>query len=136
MGSILKGISGVMVYIDDILVTTVTVEEHLASLDEALKRLTEAGLRLRRDKCKFVAPSVEYLGYLIDAEGLHLTQEKIRAIQEAPKPNNVAELKPYFGLLARHWAWDQNEEFQKSKELLLLSQVLVHFDPKLNLSGL
>ncbi len=48
--------------IDDILVTAATDEEHLASLDEALKRLTEAGLRLRRDKCKFLAPSVESWG--------------------------------------------------------------------------
>ncbi len=59
----------------------------------------EAGLRLRRDKCKFLAPSVENLVCLIDAEDLHPTQEKVRAIQEAPKPNNVAELKSYLGLL-------------------------------------
>ncbi len=76
----------------DILVTAATDEEHLASLDEALKRLMEAG-RFRRDKCKFLAPSVEYLGYLIDAEGLHPTQEKVRAIQEVLEPNNVVELK-------------------------------------------
>ncbi len=81
MESILKGIPGVTVYIDDILVTATADEEHLASLDETL---TEAGLRLRRDKCKFLAPLVEYLGYLIDVEGLHPTKEKVRAIQDAP----------------------------------------------------
>ncbi len=143
-------------YIDDILITARTKEEHVTALEEVLKRLEESGLRAWKDKCVFLAPSVEYLGFVIDAQGVHPTQEKVRAIQEAPQPNNVAELKSYLGLLTYYakflrdratilaplykllkrdeqWRWgkEQSKAFQQSKELLLSSQVLVHFDPKL-----
>ena len=40
-----------------------------------------------------------YLGYHIDSEGLHPTEEKLRAVQAAPRPTNVTELKSYLGLL-------------------------------------
>lgn len=63
MESLLSGIPGVVVYIDDVLVTGKTQEEHLKALDEALGRMREAGLRLRKDKCVFLAPSVVYLGH-------------------------------------------------------------------------
>ena len=41
-----------------------------------------------------------YLGHKIDELGLHSTDENVRAVQEAPEPNNVAELKSYLGLLS------------------------------------
>ena len=56
-------------------------------------------LRLRKDKCVFLAPSVVYLGHRIDEQGLHPVAEKLQALQEAPRPTNVSELKSYFGLL-------------------------------------
>ena len=158
MESILRGIPRVVVYIDDILVTGPNEEAHLTSLKEVLRRLEEAGLRLRRKKCVFLAPSVEYLGYVIDAHGLHPVQEKVRAVQEAPAPENVSELKAYLGLLTyyskflpnlstvlaplykllRHkepWQWtkETEEAFNQSKQLLLSSQLLVHFNPTLEI---
>ena len=47
-----------------------------------------------------MAPSVSYLGYVIDSQGLHPLPDKVKAIQEAPTPRNVTELKAYLGLLA------------------------------------
>ena len=71
--------------------------EHLESLKE---RLEKAGLRLNKKKYQFLASEVTYLGYRIDNEGLHPTNEKIRAVQSAPEPTtNVTELKSYLGLL-------------------------------------
>ena len=99
MESLLSGIPGVVVYIDDVLVTGKTQEEHLKALDEALGRMREAGLRLKKDKCVFLAPSVVYLGHRIDEQGLHPVAEKLQALQEAPRPTNVSELKSYLGLL-------------------------------------
>ena len=99
MESILNGIPGVVVYIDDILVTGATEEEHLAHLEEVLRRLEEAGLRLKRNKCVFMAPFVVYLGHVIDAQGLHPIPDKVRALQAAPQPENVAQLRSYIGLL-------------------------------------
>lgn len=71
MESILNGIPGVVVYQDDILITGPTEEAHLTTLEEVLWRLEEAGLRLRRDKCVFLAPSVVYLGHVTNLQGLH-----------------------------------------------------------------
>ena len=64
-----------------------------------LKRLNSAGLRAKKHKCHFMQPQVSFLGHLIDKEGLHPIPAKVKAIQDAPKPKNVAQLKSYLGLL-------------------------------------
>jgi len=86
-------LNGVTVYIDDILVTSTTLKEHLRNLEAVLKRLEEAGLRLNRDKCFFLHPSIEYLAHLIDKDGIHPTQAKVQAIKEAPAPTNLTQLR-------------------------------------------
>ena len=68
---LLQGIPGVAVYIDDILITGRNDDVHLKSLEEVLRRLERVGLRVERQKCIFMALSVSYLGYAIDAQGLH-----------------------------------------------------------------
>ena len=65
-GNLLQGIEGVTVYIDDILVTGQTDEEHVKRLDEVLTRLETAGMRLK----VFMRSQVEYLGHRISNEGL------------------------------------------------------------------
>ena len=120
--------------------------------------MREAGLRLRKDKCVFLAPSVVYLGHRIDEQGLHPVAKKLQALQEALRPTNVSELKSYLGLLmyyakflpnlstelaplyvlfrcqeAWKWSTEQQKAFEKSKELMMSSQLLVHFDPKLEI---
>ena len=61
--------------------------------------LQSAGLRLSIEKCSIDVPHVSYLGFLIDKEGIHPTQEKVQAISEAPVPTNVAQLRAYLGLI-------------------------------------
>ena len=46
-------------------------------LEEDVKRLAEAGLQLKKDKCQFMVPSVQYLRVVIDAEGIHPTTDKV-----------------------------------------------------------
>ena len=70
METLLQGLPSVCVYIDDILVTGKTDEEHLRNLGEVLKRLDEAGMRLKREKCKFLLPKVEYLGKHYQQHGI------------------------------------------------------------------
>ena len=65
MEGLLQGIPRVTVYIDDILITGETKAEHLQTLEEVLKRLVKAGLRVKKNKCKFMVPSVSYLGHII-----------------------------------------------------------------------
>ena len=158
MESVLQGIPRVVVYIDDILVTGRDEQEHLATLEEVLQRLEEVGLQLQKNKCHFMVPSMTYLGYQIDAEDLHPVKEKVEAIQKVPEPHNVSELKLYLGLLSYYsrflpnlsstpaplyqhlqqnvpWRWTSKERqaFQFSKQLLLSSQVLAHFDPEMEM---
>ena len=95
MESLLQGIGHVTVYIDDILITGETESDHMQSLEEVLKCLVKAGFRVKKHKCKFMAPSVAYLGYVIDAEGLHPLPDKVQAVQQATTPRSVKELKSY-----------------------------------------
>ena len=157
MDSLLQGIPNVIVYLDDILISGKTEASHLRSLDEVLRRLTEAGLRVK-NKCRFMVSSVAYLGHVIDSEGLHPLPEKVDAIQKAPSPRNVTELKAYLGLLtyygkflpnlatqlaplykllSKHvpWQWSdpQAKAFEDSKKMLSSASLLVHFDPNLPL---
>lgn len=76
----------VVCYIDDILITGTSDEEHLENLAEVLRRLREHeyGVRLRQEKCRFRQDGVEYLGHQIDATGFHTTDGKLKAITEAP----------------------------------------------------
>ena len=97
--SLLKGIDGVVAYMDDILITGNSEENHLKALDEVLSRLDKAGLRVKQAKCEFMRESVTYLGHRIDADGLHPLPDRVRAIQEAPTPTSVQTLKSYLGML-------------------------------------
>ena len=94
-----QGIKLICVYLDDILVTGTTEEEHLHNLDQVLLKLENAVFVLRRNKCAFMLPAVEYLGHCISAQGLQPTQKKIQAIHNTPAPTNVGLLKSYLCLL-------------------------------------
>ena len=157
--SLLQGIDGVIVYLDDILVTGSTEEAHLRALEEVLSRLERAGLRVKRSKCTFMKSSVTYLGHMIDAEGLHTLDEQVRAIFDAPAPTSTSKLKSFLGMLSYYskflpnlssllhplyrllkknaqWEWraDQAKAFAASKELLTSSNCLTHFDSELDIS--
>ena len=158
MENVLQGIPNVIVYLDDILLTGATEEEHLKTLAKVLERLERAGFRVKKSKCQFMAASVSYLGHLIDQKGLHPLQEKVKAVKEAPSPTNVSELKAYLGLLTYYskflpnmadvlaplyqllhkdvnWKWTNVEKkaFQASKDLLTSDSLLVHFNPDFEL---
>ena len=99
MEGILRGIPHVCIYLDDILVTGETQEEHMKCLDKVLTWLEEAALRLKKKKCEFMLESVEYLGHSISAEGLRPTEQKVHAITEAPQPQHVSQLYAFLGLV-------------------------------------
>ena len=86
-------------YLDDILVTGKTETEHIWNLEEVLNCLEKAGLRLKKQKCSFMLPSVDYLGHTISSEVLQPTREKIRAITDAPTPTNLAQVRSFLGLV-------------------------------------
>uniref|UniRef100_UPI00109F456C uncharacterized protein K02A2.6-like n=1 Tax=Podarcis muralis TaxID=64176 RepID=UPI00109F456C len=99
MERLLQGLPGVVPYFDDVLVSADSHQQLFERLRAVLTRFQEAGLKVKREKCQIAVPQVEFLGYLIDASGLHPTTSKIRAIQQAPTPKNKTELQAFLGLL-------------------------------------
>ena len=86
MDEILQGLPNVICYLDDILVTGASDQEHLKNLEEVLARLKKNGLRLKKSKCSFMQSSVTYLGHQIDASGIHATAEKVQAVRTPLHP--------------------------------------------------
>ena len=159
MECILRDIPHVCVYLDDILITGVDDVEHNGNLARVLDRLSNAGLRLNAGKCAFKKEAVNYLGYRIDANGLHPLEDKVKALVSAPAPQNVMELKSFLGMVQYYqkflpnlattlaplhrllqkdvpWAWTKKEDdaFQKAKSHLSSCRVLAHYDPKILLT--
>ena len=70
---LLQDIPNVVAYLDNILITGRSDEEHLQNLEAVLTKLEDARLRLKLSKCSFMSVSVEYLGHRIDSQGFHPT---------------------------------------------------------------
>ena len=99
MDEVLKGLTGVACYLDDILVTGGSREEHKANLEAVMQRLQERGLRLRREKCELFREKIVYLGHEISKDGLRPTGERVKGIVNMPAPGNVKELLTFLGLM-------------------------------------
>lgn len=83
MEGVLQGIVKVAVYLDNILLTGKDDEDYIHTLGLVLQRLEDAGLCLKRSKCQFMEKEVTFLGYRVDAMGLHPLPAKVRGVQEA-----------------------------------------------------
>ena len=77
----LNGLEKVCCFIDDILISSSSKEEHLILLREVLRRLEIHGINIGRSKCEFQKPPITYLGYSIDKGGIHPTGYKVKAIE-------------------------------------------------------
>ncbi|GBG80839.1 hypothetical protein CBR_g31395 [Chara braunii] len=88
----------VLVYLDDILVYSGTLEDHLEHLRRVLEMLCRAKYKANRDKCEFVRQEREYLGHFVTPESISPLSDKIQAIQEWPKSKNVTNVRSFLGL--------------------------------------
>lgn len=100
MEVVLAGLVGrrCLVYLDDIIIFGRTVEEHNQNLMEVLKRLREAGLRLKTTKCKFLQLEVKYLGHVVSGNGVCTDPAKLEAVRDFPTPTSVKMLRSFLGL--------------------------------------
>ena len=88
----------VSVYIDDVLLFSQTLEEHLEHLRLVIQQLQNAGLKLKPSKCQFVRREVEYLGHVITPDGLKTNLKLVESVADYPKPQNSKEIKQFLGL--------------------------------------
>ena len=84
---------------DDVLVYGKSVGEHNQHLEATLHKLQEANLTLNEEKCELSKPSVEFLGTLIDSEGVHINPKKVEAILKMKTPQGQTELRRFRGMV-------------------------------------
>ena len=97
-----------LLYIDDIVIYSKTVEEHLQHLTMVFDRLRKAGLKLKPSKCEFFQQSLEYLGHVVSADGVQTNPKKIAAVQKWPRPSTIAELRSFLGFTGYYRRFIQN----------------------------
>ena len=99
MQSVLTGMSEFCsVYIDDVLVFSDSIEEHIKHLQLIFDRLRKVGLKLHPLKCRFALPEVLYLGHLVSADGIRPNPDKVRAVVDFPVPTNVKTVREFLGM--------------------------------------
>jgi hypothetical protein len=143
-----KGV--VIVYLDDILIFTKTIEEHQEIVKQVLKILKDNNLYLKPEKCKFEQTKIKYLGTIISEGHVEMDPVKIKGIMNWPTPGKVKEIqaflgfcnfyqrfikdfskiaKPLFDLTRKEqkWEWNDNCEkaFQELKAIFTSKPMLV-----------
>jgi Reverse transcriptase (RNA-dependent DNA polymerase) len=91
--TVVKSISNVILYIDDLLVYSATHEEHLATLGQVIKRLVQHKIKINLQKCIFGSKEVSYLGFHLTEEGIKPSTDKLKAVKNAPLPPSVHEVR-------------------------------------------
>ena len=86
------------VYIDDVIVFSATLDDHLQHLELVICRLVEAGLKLKPEKCHFARQEIEYLGHLVTPMGLKPATHHVQAVVGFTVPTNLKEVRQFLGL--------------------------------------
>ncbi|KAK3571260.1 hypothetical protein QTP86_005974 [Hemibagrus guttatus] len=148
---------GVIAYIDDILVYSKSLEEHVLHVREVLSRLQRHHLYVKLEKCEFHRTTVTFLGYVIFQRGVEMDMVKVRAVTDWPAPTTVRELQRFLGFAnfyrrfirnyssvagpltsllrgkPKRLAWTDQARaaFQQLKESFTSAPILRHPDPDL-----
>ena len=140
-----------LVYLDDILIFSNTIQEHARRIRMVLDRIREAKFKLNLDKCTFAAREVAYLGHLVSANGVSPDVSKVEAIKSFPLPRTVRDVRAFLGLAGYYrsfipnfaalskpltlltrkdfkfcWSEPQQTSFDALKEALTSESVLAH----------
>ena len=142
-----------IVYLDDILIYSKTLEEYQAHIKKVLEALSKVGLHLKPEKCEFHITEVKCLELIISADGVKMDQKKVKAIVEWDSPKNLPDLcgllgfsnfyrqfilgyskvvSPMIKLMKKDvkFAWNMECEvaFQQLKNRLISAPIFMHFD--------
>ena len=88
----------IVVYMDDVMIATATIEEHIQILREVLSIMNENKLELQISKCEILKTNVSYLGYEVDQHGVSPSKRHVQALEDFPVPRSVVEVQRFIGL--------------------------------------
>lgn len=164
MDEVLRGLDFCYAYLDDILVSSSSSHQHQDHLKQLFKRLSDYGVLINTNKCVFGQPEVQFLGYKVSAAGVKPLESKVQAIKDFPTPRTVKELRRFLGMLNFYHRFvpaaasiqaplnsllagpkikgshpitltaEHLEAFENCKRSLSEATLLVHPDPKAELS--
>jgi hypothetical protein len=106
----------VVVYLDNIIIFSRSIDEHLKHLQTVFNRLREVKLKIKPSKCEFFKKELKFLGYRVSAKGIHTDPSNTIKIQKATPPRNEKEVRGFLGLCQFYRKFIQN--FQKIAEPL------------------
>ena len=89
-----------LVYIDDIIIFSQTIDEHIEQLQTVFDRLKSAKLKLKPKKCHLFEEKFSYLGHVVSEHGIKTDPEKVSAINKWPRPQTVTDIRSFIGLSA------------------------------------
>lgn len=87
-----------LVFIDDILCHSSSLDLHFHHLSSIFDRLRNANLKLNPKKCQFAAPKVDYLGHILSDKGIQANPNTVKAVREYPRPKNRKGVRGFLGL--------------------------------------
>ena len=141
----LPNVPSTLVRVDDIFISGKDNNEHLKNLATVLEIIENAGLHLKKSKCKFLANKVTYLGYCISKNEVKSLAEKVSAIKDVDPSKTITELKAFLGMLSYYNRYlpklptvieplhhllrkGMHNAYSTAKSFLCSAPVLTHFD--------
>ena len=99
MGLVLEGLEDLTIaYLDDVLIFSSSLEEHLAHIQVVFDRLKTHSLKLKLKKCSFLQKETKYLGFIINENGVKPDKAKVEAIKSLKAPTTVKEVRSFIGM--------------------------------------
>src|SRR6266498_12116 len=89
----------VMVYLDDIIIFSQTIDEHLQHMRKVLEALRQVGLKLKLEKCEFAKKQLKYLGFIVGEFGIKPDLEKVRVIVNQLVPTNQTQIRSFLRMI-------------------------------------
>lgn len=87
-----------LVYLDDVIIFSRDPVQHLDRLEQVLKRLQGANLKLKPSKCHLLRRSVSFLGHVVSEAGISVEADKTQQVADRPVPKHLRHLRSFIGL--------------------------------------
>uniref|UniRef100_A0A914HNL6 RNA-directed DNA polymerase n=1 Tax=Globodera rostochiensis TaxID=31243 RepID=A0A914HNL6_GLORO len=154
MDQMIAGLPGVFAYLDDVIIASNTLTEHVTTLHQLFVKIQEYGFRIQMEKCHFLKKELRFLGHIVSNQGVRPDPARSAAIRDMPPPTDLSTLRSFLGALNYYgrfikamrelrgpldvllkkdtpWEWGEAQQaaFDKAKEVLQSDLLLTQYDP-------